>query len=163
MLAPPITYAVDGEQYVALVVGWGAVYANLWGVVMNSDGQQQNISRILAFKIGGEAELPAIPTLTTTWEPPDDFGSAEQVAEGASSYGKYCTICHGIGAVGGGVIPDVRRSAMITSTESFNSVVLDGVLEARGMASFAEALTPDEVESIRAFIVAQANVAAGTR
>ncbi len=160
VLAPPVTYAVDGEQYVALVVGWGAVYANIWGIVMNSDGQQQNISRILAFKIGGEADLPPVPAVTTTWAPPDEFGSAEQIAEGASRYGKYCTICHGIGAVGGGVIPDVRRSAMITSTESFNSVVLEGALESRGMASFAEALSADEVESIRAFIVSQANVAA---
>jgi quinohemoprotein ethanol dehydrogenase len=62
-LAPPVTYAVEGEQYVAVVAGWGSVAANFLGVVLNADGSKRNVSRILAFKIGGDTELPPLPEL----------------------------------------------------------------------------------------------------
>ncbi len=157
VLAPPITYSVDGEQYIAVVVGWGAVTANVLGVVTNPEGTNRNISRILAFKLGGTAELPPPPERVAPPDPPDDFGSEEQIVAGASMYGRNCSICHGIYAISGGVLPDLRHSAMITTPESFQTVVLGGALLDNGMASFAEVLSEDDAEAVRAYIVRQAH------
>ena len=157
VLAPPVSYSVDGEQYVAVVAGWGAVSANFTGVVLNADGQMRNFSRILAFKLGGDAELPPKPQSPAVPAPPDDFGSVEQITAGSADYMKYCAVCHGVAAVGGGAIPDLRHSAMIATAESFRTVVLDGAYLDKGMASFSQVLDEDGAESVRAFIVNQAN------
>ncbi|MDJ0907147.1 MAG: PQQ-dependent dehydrogenase, methanol/ethanol family, partial [Woeseiaceae bacterium] len=157
VLAPPITYSIDGEQYIAVVAGWGGVYANLLGAVLNHDGQRRNISRILAFKLNGDAELPPRPAMPEAPEPPAIFGGEEQIAAGSSLYGKSCAICHGVAAISGGVLPDLRRSPMISSAEAFHSVVIDGAMVDRGMAGWSEVLSDDDAEAIRAFVVFMAN------
>ncbi len=157
VLAPPITYSIDGEQYIAVVAGWGGVYANLLGVVLNADGKRENISRILAFKLNGDAELPARPAPPEAPEAPAIFGGEEQIAAGGSLYGKSCAICHGVAAISGGVLPDLRRSPMIGSAEAFHSVVIDGAMVDRGMAGWSEVLSDEDAEAIRAFIVFMAN------
>jgi len=157
ILAPPMTYSIDGEQYVAVVAGWGTVHPNFLGVVINPEGKRRNISRILAYKIGGNAELPPVPELAAIPPPPEMFGSQEQVGAGSSLFMRYCAVCHGVAAISGGALKDVRHSAMISSTAAFNSVVLDGVLLDNGMVSFAEVLSEDDAEAVRAFIVFMAN------
>jgi quinohemoprotein ethanol dehydrogenase len=157
VLAPPVTYSIDGEQYIAVVAGWGAVYANFLGAVLNPTGDKRNVSRILAFKLGGDAELPPLPAQPLTGPPPDAFGSPEQVAAGAGLYTKHCSVCHGVGVISGGVLPDLRHSAIAGSADAFSGVVLGGNLLDRGMASFAEVLGEEEAEAIRAFIAFQAN------
>jgi alcohol dehydrogenase (cytochrome c)/quinohemoprotein ethanol dehydrogenase len=157
VLAPPVTYSIDGEQYVAVVAGWGAIWGNFLGAVLNADGTKQNISRILTYKTGGQAALPAAPEMVTAAPPPDNFGTAEQIGAGASLYTRYCSSCHGVGAISGGTLPDLRHSAMAASSEAFQGVVLTGAMLDTGMASFAEVLNQEEAEAIRAFIIFQAN------
>jgi len=157
VLAPPITYSIDGEQYVAVVAGWGAVSANFTGVVLNANGTKRNVSRILAYKIGGNAELPPLPELPALALPPDDFGSESQIQVGSALYMRYCAVCHGVAVVGGGAIPDLRHSAMAASPEAFQSIVLEGTLLDNGMASFAEVLNEEDAEAVRAYIVNVAN------
>jgi len=157
VLAPPVAYSIDGEQYVSVVAGWGAIWGNFLGAVLNADGTKQNISRILTYKIGGQAALPAVPAMATVGPPPDNFGTAEQIGAGASLYTRYCSSCHGVGAISGGTLPDLRHSAMAASSEAFQGVVLTGAMLDAGMASFAEVLNQEEAEAIRAFIVFQAN------
>ena len=157
VLAPPVTYSIDGEQYVAVVVGWGAVYANLLGVVLNADGERVNISRILAFKLDGDAELPPKPAPPDAPEAPAIFGSEDQIVAGGRVYGQNCALCHGVAAISGGVLPDLRHSPMIASADAFNSVVIDGAFVDKGMAGWGEVLSDDDAEAIRAFIVFMAN------
>lgn len=157
VLAAPMSYAIDGEQYIAIVVGWGAISGNFVSTVLNADGNMRNISRILAFKIGGTAQLPAPPERPAPPPPPEDFGSQEQIVAGGGDYVRYCADCHGLDAKSGGVLPDLRHSAMTRTTESFASVVLEGIYLDKGMASFAPVLTAEEAESIRAYIAYQAN------
>ena len=157
VLAPPVTYSVDGEQYIAVVAGWGAVNVNALGPIINTDGSKRNISRILAYKIGGSATLPPLPPLPQLPPPPDDFGSESQVQTGETLYSRNCLICHGVTAISGGVIPDLRHSAMSANAAAFQGVVLDGALEAKGMVSFAAVLDEDDAEAIRAYIVRRAN------
>jgi alcohol dehydrogenase (cytochrome c)/quinohemoprotein ethanol dehydrogenase len=157
ILAPPIAYSIDGEQYVAVVAGWGAVYPNFLGVVLNADGQRMNISRILAYKIGGSAELPPKPEIPAAPPPPAMFGSEEQVAAGGALYTRYCAICHGVAAVSGGALPDLRRSATIGSQAAFASVVLEGALLDKGMPPWSEVLSDEDAEAVRAYVVFMAN------
>ena len=157
VLAPPITYSVDGEQYVAVVAGWGAVSANFTGLVLNADGTKQNISRILAFKVGGAAELPPKPDMPARIAPPDQFGSEVQVAAGGGLYMRYCAVCHGISVISGGALPDLRNTAMTSSAEAFQGIVLEGAYLDKGMASFAEVLSEADAEAVRAYIVMEAN------
>ena len=157
VLAPPITYSIDGEQYVAVVAGWGAVYANFLGAVLNPAGDKQNISRILAFKLGGDAVLPALPDKAVSASSPESFGSPEQIGAGARLYARHCAVCHGVGVISGGVLPDLRHSAVTGSADAFGGVVLEGTMLDRGMASFREVLDAGDTEAIRAFIAFQAN------
>jgi quinohemoprotein ethanol dehydrogenase len=48
---------------------------------------------------------------------------------------------------------------MLASPEAFSSIVLDGALQAAGMASFKGKVSPDELESIRAYLIDRANQA----
>jgi len=157
IMAPPITYAIDGEQYVAVVAGWGAVTALIYGPTVNPDGTKRNISRVLAFKLSGNTVLPDKPPLPARPEPPEPFGSQAMVDGGAGIYRRNCGGCHGIDAVGGGVLPDLRFSPMIASEEAFRSVVIDGALADRGMISFAEVMSAADAEALRAWLVSRAN------
>ena len=157
VLAPPISYSIDGEQYIAVVAGWGAVAANFTGLVLNADGTKRNISRILAFKVGGTAVLPPMPDMPVRVSPPDQIGSEEQVAKGAGLYGRYCAVCHGVTVISGGAIPDLRHTAMTSSAAAFRNIVLEGAYLDKGMASFSEVLSEDDAEAVRAYIVMEAN------
>ena len=76
----------------------------------------------------------------------------------AERYGKYCAACHGDqGQTRGANFPDLTRTPLLHSQEGFDQVVLKGVRAQRGMASFAEALKPEDTKAIRAYIIARAN------
>ena len=76
-------------------------------------------------------------------------------------------MCHEPPYANRSVFPDLRYSPMINTPEAFRSVVLGGVLQANGMASFEGRLTPDEVQSVRAYLIDRAiqlkNTPAATR
>src|SRR5690606_19406191 len=59
VLAAPMTYEIDGEQYVAVLAGWGGIWALAPGLLSTVSGPTPNISRLLVFKLGGETTLPA--------------------------------------------------------------------------------------------------------
>jgi len=157
ILAPPITYSVDGEQYIAVVAGWGAVSANINGITLNMDGSRRNISRIFAYKIGGSAILPPVPELPVSTVRVEPFGSPEQVGAGGVLYTQHCQMCHGFAVISGGVLTDLRYSAMTTTREAFESVVIQGIYLDSGMASFSPVLSIEEAEAIRAYIADVAN------
>ncbi len=72
----------------------------------------------------------------------------------------YCARCHGVAAVNDGILPDLRYSPMLATADAWAGVVRDGALAANGMASFAAVLGAEEIEAIRAYVVAQAHAAA---
>lgn len=61
IIAAPMTYAIGGEQYVAILVGWGGVWDVATGVLAPKGGSTRNISRLLVFKLGASGQLPAPP------------------------------------------------------------------------------------------------------
>jgi quinohemoprotein ethanol dehydrogenase len=147
IVAGPVTYEVDGEQYVAVAAG-SRIRGNYYA---------PNGSRILAFKLGGAAELPPAPApVAQVLNPPEQFGTAEMLTKGADAYNRFCGTCHGTDGQSRGMFPDLRYSAALGSAEVFNSIVVDGALTANGMVSFKSALTQDQVDSIRAYMVSRA-------
>ena len=60
IVAAPITYTVEGDQYVALMAGWGGNLAFLGGAKFGVSGK----NRLLIFKLNGSAILPAKTVVT---------------------------------------------------------------------------------------------------
>ncbi|MCT2560039.1 PQQ-dependent dehydrogenase, methanol/ethanol family [Tsuneonella sp. YG55] len=158
IVAAPMTYTVDGEQYVAVLAGWGGVWDLVAGTLASKAGPVRNISRLLVFKLGGDGKLPAPPPLSkAVLDPPAFKGTAQQVARGGDLYARYCSVCHGDAAVAGGLNPDLRHSGAIGYPDTMKSIVIDGALSHNGMVSFAKALRPADAEAIRHYLVKRAN------
>ncbi len=151
MVSGPISYEVDGEQYIAVTVGWGTVF----GLI--SPGEQRPVSRVLSFRVGGEAALPEPELAAADWpEPPPVTGSAAQIAEGKAIYLESCFMCHGDAAMSGGVLPDLRKLPPERHA-LWSEIVLDGALAERGMPGFAGRLSAAEAAAIQQYVIQRAH------
>jgi alcohol dehydrogenase (cytochrome c)/quinohemoprotein ethanol dehydrogenase len=158
VLAGPVSYEAGGEQYIAVAAGWGGVFSLAPGEIGLMSGRLGNNSRILAFKLGGNEEMPPDGTLVElTFDPPKVEANEETVAHGKALYHRHCVVCHGDAAVSGGLLPDLRASPAIGDQRTFQSIVLDGVRREFGMVSYAAELDADDAEAIRAYVVARAH------
>ncbi len=157
IIAAPISYTIDGEQYIAVMAGWGGIVPLLLGELShNDDGPIANRSRVLVYKLGGTKKLPEPePVTLTELDLPPQFG-VESIQAGASTYARYCSGCHGDTAVSGGVLPDLRHSVAITNQDVWEKIILEGALTQNGMVSFAKELSPQDSEAIRAYVVSRA-------
>jgi PQQ-dependent dehydrogenase (methanol/ethanol family) len=156
-LAGPVTYTVDGEQYVAVGAGFGSVFYLDAGFAVPILGSPDN-GRIVVYKLGGTASLPK-PQLTPVGfpKPPPSIATPEQIAAGHAKFNHYCLVCHGYNAISGGVLPDLRKTAEIADAGAFKDVVLGGTHQTRGMVSFAKVLSADDAELIREYVISEAN------
>jgi quinohemoprotein ethanol dehydrogenase len=157
IMAAPITYEVGGEQYIAVLSGWGGAYPLLQGKDADKSGNTGNLSRVLVFKLGGKTTLPPLPPeLTLFADPPPVVADALRVAAGKALFDRFCGVCHGEAAVGGGVVPDLRTSPFLP-VDAWYSIVLDGALREGGMAPFAPVLDREQASAIRDYVIHRAN------
>jgi alcohol dehydrogenase (cytochrome c)/quinohemoprotein ethanol dehydrogenase len=127
-------------------------------VLSAKSGRPRNISRLLVFKLGATAKLaPAPAQQKLVLDPPAFTGTPELAAKGAALYQRYCSVCHGDGAIAGALNPDLRRSGAIGDAGVIKSVVIDGALAHNGMVSFKAALSPEDAEAIRHYVIKRAN------
>src|ERR1700683_547140 len=157
VMAGPVTYQAKSEQYIAVLSGWGGVFPLATGEVALKVGRRPNIGRMLAFKLGANARLP--PKLEVEMldlNPPKSTASAATIANGKELYQRYCSMCHGDVAVSGGVLPDLRYSAALSS-DQWTNIVLGGLLQPNGMVSFRKELSHKDGEAIRAYVISRAN------
>jgi glucose dehydrogenase len=150
VLAGPITYRVDGEQYVAVLAGYGGsmgmALESPWMPTPPPNGM------LLVFKLGGAAELPEqLRAEPLPYVASDETFTEEQLAVGARWYFQFCNVCHA-----GPTNPNLMRSQIATDSGAWRSVVFDGALAPNGMAAFREYLDRDQVEAIRAYVVTEA-------
>jgi PQQ-dependent dehydrogenase (methanol/ethanol family) len=160
IIAPPITYTANGEQYVAVLAGYGGVWPlSPSGILTGQDTRPlPNVSRLLVFKLGGTATLPAPrPLNRRPLDPPPFRGTAEQVTTGSYAYGRYCSQCHNDAAIGSTVLPDLRRSAALENQDTWMAIVHDGALKESGMVSFAPSLSREQIEAVRQYVIQRAN------
>ncbi len=159
IVAAPISYAVDGEQHVAVAAGWGSIFALLGGQGAAALGQT-NVSRILAFNVAGEQSLPAIEATAPAAfpEPPDSEATPAQLAMGKDLYHERCGVCHGTGVISGGVLPDLRRSGAEIHT-IWDTIVLDGAFREKGMPAFGQIFSKEDSDAIHAFVLERSRFA----
>ena len=144
--AAPMTYEVDGEQYISILSGWGSTIAMVYGVVFE-DAVARN--RSITFKVGGNGELPK-PLETGIARTPKSapIGDEAQHSKGLTLFAANCQWCHGAFAVSSGVLPDLRWSAMTATESAWDTVVRDGALSDRGMVGVGDRLDKAETDAI---------------
>jgi quinohemoprotein ethanol dehydrogenase len=149
-VAGPITYEIDGEQYIAINAGWGG------SPIYNLGPFQTATAKLLVFKLGATGvTLPPMPPPSALPRPPFLRASEAQVSEGRELYAQTgCNRCHGDNAVGG--VKDLRFMTA-EAHAAFGDIVLKGTRADRGMASFAHVLTPVQAEAIHAYLIARGN------
>jgi quinohemoprotein ethanol dehydrogenase len=154
--AGPIAYTVNGEEYIAVLVGWGGVLPLVAGEIALQSPRIPNAPRMLAFKLGGNVSLPPAPEVQRgALTPPQESASAATVKKGEALYQRYCGACHGDVAVSGGVLPDLRYSKMLGG-DQWQSIVIKGALSSAGMISFSKELTREDAEAIRSYVIFRA-------
>ena len=156
--AGPISYRIRGVQYVAVAAGSGGN-----GALFTRDGTETRTmpsGRILVFRLGGTGSLPpddSVPLLPP--RPSNERFTTAQVDQGRAVYMANCIFCHS-----GYVLPDLRRSAALADVGLWRAILIDGALEANGMASFRTKISPEDIEAVRAYINGEAKaMVAGKR
>jgi len=157
VMAGPVTYASGGEQYVAVLAGWGGVFPLAAGEVSFASGRVRNLSRVLVFKLGGKAGLPVQPPV----EQPrltalPNSATHAIIRKGERLFQSYCAGCHGDVAVSGGVLPDLRQSNTL-SDETWFDIVLRGNLQSQGMVAFSKELSRGDAAAIRSYVIFRRN------
>ncbi len=161
--APPISYSVDGKQYLAILTGWGGAGVSMAGAITSQHGWAYRVHprRLLMFSLDGKATLPPAP-------PPKqaqaiinaDFKVDPLLAEqGSHLFLKNCVTCHGGGAVSGGYAPDLRASPIPLYLDGFKEITVKGVRVQNGMPRFRE-LTDEDLTALQHYIRRQANKSA---
>ncbi len=153
MLAAPMTYKVDGVQYIAVQAGWGG---GGWGFLppYAAAYAKGNANRILVFKLGGGAvRVPAdLPALQPAPAPPAQLPGVtpQTIAMGSALFTDNCSLCHSNQPRA--PLPDLRRMQPGTH-EVFDKIVLEGLLTPNGMPRWDDLLKPDQVKAIHAFLI----------
>jgi PQQ-dependent dehydrogenase (methanol/ethanol family) len=154
--AAPMTYAVDGTQYVSVLTG-----PPLW---YNDPKIATGPGHLLVFALDGNATLSKVdrPQTPIPVPPIEIRASPAELADGLALYSQFCDRCHGpdYNLVKSGAIPDLRRSTAETHG-MFEDIVRGGARRTLGMPSFADDLTSEQVHLIEAYIVDLARQAAG--
>lgn len=155
VVAAPITYSVDGEQYVTFSSGWGGAYPITLGALSERTRTVPD-ARVFTFRLGGNAPMPEVRRRALVLpEPPPLSADAATVAAGDQLFREHCGVCHGLGAFSANVIPDLRYMTAQTHKD-FQSIVA-GARAGRGMPPFAGRLAPEQVEQIRAYLIERAH------
>ncbi len=147
VIAAPVSYEVDGKQYISIAVGWGGVY----GLAQRAT-DRQGPGTVYTFALGAKAKLPDFVQYRSDGLLQGVKYDPAKVNDGAGLYVSSCVMCHGVPGVDrGGNIPNLGfvSAGMI---ENLDKIVFKGPFMARGMPDFTGKLTPEDVEKIKAFI-----------
>ena len=156
IMAAPMTYKVDGEQYIAVMASFGG--DNLaFGYKGTITEKYQNKGRILAFKLNGDATpLPPPFVEIKTPKPPDIKTDPALVEKGAMVFDNYCINCHSVSPSFShySQYPDLGKINE-TIHAAFKDVLLKGALSKNGMSSFADVLSEKDVEAVHQFLISE--------
>ena len=162
IVAPPISYAVDGVQYVSVLAGWGGGGAIEGGDLgISAAGKWDNKGRLLTFALDAAEAIPMPkPRVREVASPlPELEVSDAELRRGEVLFNTYCLQCHGILAMTSGVVPDLRFASLEVH-DQFAQIVLGGTRQHKGMVSFADALSLEEARFVHAYVVQRARESA---
>lgn len=156
MMAAPMTYSLDGEQYIAILSGVGGGIGQVH-VPGSAAYEYGNKGRLIVLKLGGE-DVPRRPKIEH--KDSDGFpippvlrsGSETQIAMGADIFLRHCAKCHANIDGRGAGIPDLRRMDTLAHKE-FNNIVLKGSRVDKGMGNFSDLLSVEQAEAVHKYLV----------
>ncbi|MEZ5960883.1 MAG: PQQ-dependent dehydrogenase, methanol/ethanol family [Hyphomonadaceae bacterium] len=152
----PISYAVNGQQYVASLASYGTLYFLPVGFGIDNPPAEPQPGRVNVFRIGGDAQLPTRELVRLPMErPPAMRVNAATMARGAGLYSQFCAVCHGIGAASGGLVPDLRRAPSLQDAGVWAQTV-HGARAANGMPDFSDWVSDADAEALRAYVAHEA-------
>jgi quinohemoprotein ethanol dehydrogenase len=152
IMAPPVTYKLDGEQYILVMAGAGGSFGmNFDKVPYRNDGY------MLAFKLNGNEKMPPmvmkkagiVADLKQSKQSEEDFD------EGSDLYITHCLRCHGMSGKSNGLLPDLRHASKDVH-DSWSAIVIGGMYKDKGMDSFSNVLTLEQAEKIHGYIIREA-------
>lgn len=153
IIAAPMSYAIDGVQYISLLVGYGGT-ANIGKVTDYGWRYNEQTRRLLTFALGKHAALPpgSPPRFEVRAVDDPDFSiDAHQAAQG-EKLSFRCSSCHGIHLENfAGIAPDLRESVLAKNWEAFDAIVRGGMLAAMGMPRF-EDLSEEEARALFMYV-----------
>lgn len=146
IIAAPITYSVDGTQYVTVIAGWGGAFALAGGDPAGQAGNRPQSGTVHTFALSDQAITSAVVEQMLD-------ARGEEFAAQEDLYHQWCARCHGARAISGGALTDLRHSSP-DMKNAFVEIVQKG-MPGVGMPGFEELLTQDEIESIRDYVLSQ--------
>jgi len=152
VLAAPISYEIDGTQYISIAVGWGGIDGEIRRFT-----EHNTPGTLYTYALGGNTPLPPFVAY-----PPGELIAGvkyktEDVPAGKAIYVSNCLYCHGVpGVHKGGALPNLGyvSPALISNLES---IVFRGPFVELGMPDFTGRLSQDDVEKLKAFIQGSAD------
>ena len=155
IMAPPISYQLNGVQYIALMAGYGGGYGVSTPLAV--DPHPRPNGRLIVFALDGNdeysverREFAPFVTVSGKWQ-------ENEIAVGREIYERGCSLCHGPSGRSSGVMPDLRRSAVLQNQEAWQSIVYDGAFESRGMIGFSKWYSREKIEAVRGYVAGLAN------
>ncbi len=140
VIAAPMTYEIDGVQYVSIMAGWGGAFGIGGGTAARgvAVGPGKLITYALATSLPDPAEIQAFITRP----------GAE--ADGERLYHDWCARCHGAGAVSKSVIPDLRH-AVVRLRANLDVIALEGI-PGTAMPALANSIDAKDAALIRQYL-----------
>ncbi|HUR41257.1 MAG TPA: PQQ-dependent dehydrogenase, methanol/ethanol family [Verrucomicrobiae bacterium] len=152
VMAAPVTFTVQGEQYVTFNAGFGNAFPLVLGAMAQEKAKTLPEARILTYKLGGKAVLPRPQRKPAPVpEPPPVTAPPEVIAVGRELFNGVCATCHGLAAIAGGPVPDLRY--LTAAKHKMFAPIVAGALSSRGMPSFSDVLPPDAVQAIHQYVI----------
>jgi quinohemoprotein ethanol dehydrogenase len=154
VIAPPVTYLVDGIQYVSIAVGLGGGIPSLWMKATD----QINPGTVFTFALGEDTsrmylDFPESPRASLI---DLEFTSNEnEINSGRALYSQHCQRCHGLMGMNGGSIPNLAYSNE-SVFQYMSDIALKGMYLEKGMPSFSGRLTDQDIQNIKHFILSSA-------
>jgi len=153
VIAAPMTYAIEGRQYVAVLAGFGGAYALAGGPAARG-AKVSDTGVLTVYTLN--APLPDDAELLRTME--ERVTRTDPVSRGERVYHTYCLRCHGAAAVSASGLPDLRRMSEGTRA-SFSAIVREGTYASRGMPSFGDVLDDQASNDLLRYLDARSSSA----
>jgi quinohemoprotein ethanol dehydrogenase len=138
------------------MAGWGGAFPLTGG---DGKGASPAAGKLLVFALNGREQLPEVVAQKRAIVPIGVTASPETIEMGSTLFAQWCSVCHGVGAAGGGATADLRFSHPSTF-DKYRDIVLDGKYQGMGMPSLRRWLTSEQVDAIRAYVLTRREAAA---
>ena len=157
IMAAPMTYAINGEQYVAVQAGYGGSSITVGPIPPSSAAlKYRNTNRIIAFKLGGGAvPMPPPREEPPLLAPPKQTATQAQIDAGEIKFIEQCSRCHQLGPSS---TPDLRRLNDGLHV-AFKDIVMKGLLAPAGMERFSDLLSDKDADEVHAYLIEQSWIA----